>query len=238
MGAGLLLRRPQPDADARPWSVSSHWTHLLPAFLIGGLGVGLINPAARLDRDRPSSRPRQARHGVRGSTAPSARSASPPANRPRSARFFTSKIRAHVTAGLHAVHLGGASAPHHRDLQRANLDGDRSPAPVRSRAVAGAVRARELHREPETTSSWSLRSSRSRRGRRADPDSLARLRRTGSQPQRRGCAGRTCRRSSGRVDRFAARGAAAASWRRGAVSRFVAPGAQTVFVTLGAQTVS
>src|SRR4029077_10044268 len=79
----------------RGLTVTSHWTHLLPAFLVGGVGVGLINPPlastpihVRPPRPAPprsrSSRPvRQA--WARGSTARSARSASPPAS-PRSGR--------------------------------------------------------------------------------------------------------------------------------------------------------
>ena len=36
IGVSLLLMR--------GLTVTSHWTHLLPAFLVGGVGVGLINP--------------------------------------------------------------------------------------------------------------------------------------------------------------------------------------------------
>ena len=82
MGAGLLLAGLSLIL-MRGLSVSSHWTHLLPGLVVGGAGIGLITPplASTAIAVVP---PRQA--GMdRGSTAPSARSASRPASR-RSAR--------------------------------------------------------------------------------------------------------------------------------------------------------
>jgi EmrB/QacA subfamily drug resistance transporter len=43
MGAGLVLVG-LSLLLMRGLTVSSHWTHLLPGFIIGGIGVGLINP--------------------------------------------------------------------------------------------------------------------------------------------------------------------------------------------------
>ena len=82
MGAGLALAG-LSLLLMRGLGPSSHWTHLLPGFIVGGVGTGLINPplaSAAIAVVPPS------RRGMgSGSTAPSARSASRRAS-PRSAR--------------------------------------------------------------------------------------------------------------------------------------------------------
>jgi len=107
MGAGLALVG-LSLLLMRGLTVTSHWTHLLPALLVGGVGVGLINPPLALRPRLPSSRP-VGQAWARGSTAPSARSASPPAS-PALGSIFTSEVRTHVSSGLHAAHLGGSRA--------------------------------------------------------------------------------------------------------------------------------
>jgi EmrB/QacA subfamily drug resistance transporter len=106
MGAGLLLAGISLML-MRGVSVSSHWTHLLPAFLVGGLGVGLINPplASTAIAVVPQ---RQA--GMASGINSTFRQVGFATGIAALGSIFTSKIRAHVTAGLHAAHLGGANA--------------------------------------------------------------------------------------------------------------------------------
>jgi EmrB/QacA subfamily drug resistance transporter len=78
IGAGLLLVGIGLATMARV-DAGSRWTVLLPGFILGGIGSGLINPAlastaiGTVRASRPGS--------DRGSTTPSARSASPSASR-------------------------------------------------------------------------------------------------------------------------------------------------------------
>jgi len=134
MGAGLLLAGLSLML-MRGVSVTSHWTHLLPAFLIGGLGVGLINPplASTAIAVVPQ---RQA--GMASGINSTFRQVGFATGIAALGSIFTSKIRAHVTAGLHAAHLGGANA-----LTTAISNGQTSTAishvAVSSRAAVAAV---------------------------------------------------------------------------------------------------
>ena len=91
----------------RGLTVTSHWTHLLPAFLVGGVGVGLINPplASTAIAVVP---PRQA--GMGSGINSTFRQVGIATGIAALGSIFTSEVRAHVSSGLHAAHLGGAHA--------------------------------------------------------------------------------------------------------------------------------
>jgi EmrB/QacA subfamily drug resistance transporter len=99
VGLSLLLMRGLTPA--------SQWTHLLPGFLVGGVGVGLINPplASTAIAVVP---PRQA--GMASGINSTFRQVGIATGIAALGSIFTSQIRSHVTAGLQAVHLGGAHA--------------------------------------------------------------------------------------------------------------------------------
>jgi EmrB/QacA subfamily drug resistance transporter len=122
----------------RGLSVSSHWTHLLPAFLVGGAGVGMINPplASTAIAVVP---PRQA--GMGSGINSTFRQVGIATGIAALGSIFTSEIRTHVTAGLAALHQSGAAA-----LTKAISNGATAQAvahlPVQARAaVAGVARA-------------------------------------------------------------------------------------------------
>jgi EmrB/QacA subfamily drug resistance transporter len=104
MGAGLALVA-LSLLLMRGLTVTSHWTHLLPAFLVGGVGVGLINPplASTAIAVVP---PRQA--GMGSGINATFRQVGIATGIAALGSIFTSEVRAHVSSGLHAAHLGGA----------------------------------------------------------------------------------------------------------------------------------
>jgi len=134
MGAGLLLAGLSLIL-MRGLSTSSHWTHLLPGLVVGGVGIGLINPplASTAIAVVP---PRQA--GMGSGINSTFRQVGIATGIAALGSIFTSEIRTHVTAGLAAVHQGGAHA-----LAAAISDGAASQAighlPVAQRAAASAV---------------------------------------------------------------------------------------------------
>jgi hypothetical protein len=91
----------------RGLTVTSHWTHLLPAFLVAGVGVGLINPplASTAIGVVP---PRQA--GMGSGINATFRQVGIATAIAALGSIFSSEVRSHVTSGLHAARLGGARA--------------------------------------------------------------------------------------------------------------------------------
>ncbi|MFZ0976012.1 MAG: MFS transporter, partial [Solirubrobacteraceae bacterium] len=91
----------------RGLTVTSHWTHLLPAFLVGGVGAGLINPplASTAIAVVP---PRQA--GMGSGINATFRQVGIATGIAALGSIFTGKVRAHVSSGLYTAHLGGAHA--------------------------------------------------------------------------------------------------------------------------------
>jgi EmrB/QacA subfamily drug resistance transporter len=106
MGAGLLLTGLSLIL-MRGLTVSSHWTHLLPGFIAGGFGVGLINPplASTAVAVVP---PRQA--GMGSGINSTFRQVGIATGIAALGSIFTSEVRSHVSAGLSAAHQGGAAA--------------------------------------------------------------------------------------------------------------------------------
>ena len=99
VGVSLLLMR--------GLTVSSQWTHLLPGFIIGGVGVGLINPplASTAIAVVP---PRQA--GMGSGINSTFRQVGIATGIAALGSIFTSTVRSHVSSGLAAAHQGGAHA--------------------------------------------------------------------------------------------------------------------------------
>jgi EmrB/QacA subfamily drug resistance transporter len=99
VGVGLLLMR--------GLTVTSDWTHLLAGFIVGGVGVGLINPplASTAIAVVP---PRQA--GMGSGINSTFRQVGIATGIAALGSIFTSEIRSHVTSGLQAAHQGGAQA--------------------------------------------------------------------------------------------------------------------------------
>jgi EmrB/QacA subfamily drug resistance transporter len=134
MGVGLLLTGVSLML-MRGLTVTSHWTHLLPAFLVGGVGVGLINPplASTAIAVVP---PHQA--GMGSGINSTFRQVGIATGIAALGSIFTSEIRTHVTAGLRAAHQSGATA-----LSAAISNGNTGQAiahlPVGSRAAVAAV---------------------------------------------------------------------------------------------------
>ena len=134
MGVGLLVSGVSLML-MRGLSVSSHWTHLLPGLLVGGLGIGMINPplASTAIAVVP---PRKA--GMGSGINSTFRQVGIATGIAALGSIFTSEIRSHVTAGLHAAHLGGAAA-----LTHAISNGQTAAAighlPVATRAAVGEV---------------------------------------------------------------------------------------------------
>ena len=106
MGAGLALVG-LSLLLMRGLTVSSDWTHLLPGFLVGGVGVGLINPplASTAIAVVP---PRQA--GMGSGINSTFRQVGIATGIAALGSIFTSEVRTHVNSGLHAAHQGGAHA--------------------------------------------------------------------------------------------------------------------------------
>ena len=99
VGASLLLMRGV--------TTGSDWTHLLPGFIVGGVGVGLINPplASTAIAVVP---PRQA--GMGSGINSTFRQVGIATGIAALGSIFTSAVRTHVASGLHAAGLGGARA--------------------------------------------------------------------------------------------------------------------------------
>jgi len=106
MGAGLALVG-LSLLLMRGLTVTSHWTHLLPAFLVAGVGVGLTVPplASTALAVVP---PRQA--GMGSGINATFRQVGIATGIAAFGSIFTSQVRTHVSSGLHAAHLGGAHA--------------------------------------------------------------------------------------------------------------------------------
>ena len=137
MGVGLLLSG-LAMLLMRGLTVSSHWTHLLAGLIVGGAGVGLVNPplASTAIAVVP---PHQA--GMGSGINSTFRQVGIATGIAALGSIFTSEIRSHVTAGLRAAHQGGANA-----LVSAISNGQTQQAigrlPPQSRAaVAGIARA-------------------------------------------------------------------------------------------------
>jgi EmrB/QacA subfamily drug resistance transporter len=134
MGAGLILAGVSLIL-MRGITVHSSWTHLLPGFVVGGLGVGLINPplASTAIAVVP---PRQA--GMGSGINSTFRQLGIATGIAALGSIFTSEIRTHVAAGLRAAHQAGASA-----LSTAINNGNTaqviSKLPPSARAAAGEV---------------------------------------------------------------------------------------------------
>ena len=130
VGASLLLMR--------GLTPGSQWTHLLPGFIVGGIGVGLINPplASTAIAVVP---PRQA--GMGSGINSTFRQVGIATGIAALGSIFSSVVRSHVASGLHAAHQGGAHA-----IAAAISNGQIGQAlahvPPRTRgAVAGVVRS-------------------------------------------------------------------------------------------------
>jgi hypothetical protein len=112
-----------------------HWTHLLPPFLVAGVGVGLINPplASTAIAVVP---PRQA--GMGSGINATFRQVGIATAIAALGSIFTSKVRAEVSSGLHAAHSGGA-----RTIATAISSGQTHQAiahvPPRARGIVGEV---------------------------------------------------------------------------------------------------
>jgi EmrB/QacA subfamily drug resistance transporter len=137
MGVGLVLSGVSLML-MRGLSVSSHWTHLLPAFLVGGAGVGMINPP-RASTAIAVVPPRQA--GMGSGINSTFRQVGIATGIAALGSIFTSEIRTHVSAGLAALHQSGAGA-----LTKAISNGATAQAiahlPEQARAaVAGVARS-------------------------------------------------------------------------------------------------
>ena len=106
MGAGLALVG-LSLLLMRGLTVSSDWTHLLPGFVVAGVGVGLINPplASTAIAVVP---PRQA--GMGSGINSTFRQVGIATGIAALGSVFTSEVRTHVSSGLHAAHQGGAHA--------------------------------------------------------------------------------------------------------------------------------
>jgi predicted MFS family arabinose efflux permease len=127
VGVSLLLMR--------GLTASSQWTHLLAGFIVGGIGVGLINPplASTAIAVVP---PRQA--GMGSGINSTFRQVGIATGIAALGSIFTSEVRRHVTSGLHAAHLGGAhaiaSAISNGQIQQAIAQ-----VPPQARAAVGEV---------------------------------------------------------------------------------------------------
>lgn len=97
VGVGLLLMR--------GLTASSDWTHLLPGFIVAGIGVGLINPPLASSAIAVVP-PRQA--GMGSGINSTFRQVGIATGIAALGSIFTSQIRTHVTSGLQAAHQAGA----------------------------------------------------------------------------------------------------------------------------------
>ncbi|HEY5316424.1 MAG TPA: MFS transporter, partial [Solirubrobacteraceae bacterium] len=134
MGAGLALVG-LSLLLMRGLTASSEWTHLLVGFIVGGVGVGLINPplASTAIAVVP---PRQA--GMGSGINSTFRQVGIATGIAALGSIFTSVVRTHVASGLHALHQSGTHA-----IATAIANGQIQQAithlPPRSRAAVGAV---------------------------------------------------------------------------------------------------
>lgn len=134
MGAGLVLVG-LSLLLMRGLTLGSQWTHLLPGFIVGGVGVGLINPplASTAIAVVP---PRQA--GMGSGINSTFRQVGIATGIAALGSIFTSEVHTHVTSGLRAAHQGGAHA-----LATAISDGQAKAviahAPPHARAIIGEV---------------------------------------------------------------------------------------------------
>ena len=99
VGASLLLMH-----GVTP---TSGWTHLLPGFIVGGIGVGLINPALASTAIAVVP-PRQA--GMGSGINSTFRQVGIATGIAALGSIFSSQVRDHVTSGLAAAHQAGAHA--------------------------------------------------------------------------------------------------------------------------------
>ncbi|HWF35474.1 MAG TPA: MFS transporter [Solirubrobacteraceae bacterium] len=106
MGAGLALVGVSLLL-MRGLTATSHWTHLLPGFVVGGVGIGLINPplASTAIAVVP---PRQA--GMGSGINSTFRQVGIATGIAALGSIFSSAVRSHVTSGLAAAHQTGAHA--------------------------------------------------------------------------------------------------------------------------------
>ncbi len=106
MGAGLALVG-LSLLLMRGLTASSAWTDLLPGFIVGGVGVGLINPplASTAIAVVP---PRQA--GMGSGINSTFRQVGIATGIAALGSIFTSEVRTHVSSGLQAAHQSGAHA--------------------------------------------------------------------------------------------------------------------------------
>jgi EmrB/QacA subfamily drug resistance transporter len=127
VGLSLLLMRGV--------TATSGWTHLLPGFVVGGVGVGLINPplASTAIAVVP---PRQA--GMGSGINATFRQVGIATGIAALGSIFTGEVRTHVTAGLRAAHQSGAHA-----IATAISSGQTQQAiagvPPQARATVGAL---------------------------------------------------------------------------------------------------
>ncbi|MDQ6806969.1 MAG: MFS transporter [Actinomycetota bacterium] len=134
MGAGLALVG-LSLLLMRGITASSHWTHLLPGFIVGGVGVGLINPplAASAIAVVP---PRQA--GMGSGINSTFRQVGIATGIAALGSIFTSEVRSHVAFALRVAHQGGAQA-----ISTAIANGQTrqviAHVPPRSRAAVGEI---------------------------------------------------------------------------------------------------
>ena len=130
MGAGLILAGVSLILMGGI-TVHSSWTHLLPGFVVGGLGVGLINPplASTAIAVVP---PRQA--GMGSGINSTFRQLGIATGIAALGSIFTSEIRTHVAAGLRAAHQSRRQRAERGDQQRRHGAGDRKAAAVRARS--------------------------------------------------------------------------------------------------------
>jgi hypothetical protein len=162
MGAGLALVG-LSLLLMRGLTVTSEWTHLLAGFIVGGVGIGLVNPplASTAIAVVP---PRQA--GMGSGINTTFRQVGIATGIAALGSIFTSEVRTHVASGLDAVHQGGAHA-----LATAIANGQAAGARGRGRGGPRELRVgprRDLPRRGNRRAG--------RRGGRADADSLERLR--------------------------------------------------------------
>ncbi len=134
MGAGLALVG-LSLLLMRGLTVTSEWTHLLAGFIVGGVGIGLVNPplASTAIAVVP---PRQA--GMGSGINTTFRQVGIATGIAALGSIFTSEVRTHVASGLDAVHQGGAHA-----LATAIANGQAAQAiahvPAQARAAVGEV---------------------------------------------------------------------------------------------------
>jgi predicted MFS family arabinose efflux permease len=127
VGIGLLLMRGIAPA--------SHWTHLLAGFIISGVGIGLVNPP--LASTAIGVVPPQ-KAGMGSGINSTFRQVGIATGIAALGTIFTTQVRSHVTAGLHAVHQAGAGG-----LASAIANGQAAQAlahvPAGSRAAVAAI---------------------------------------------------------------------------------------------------